>query len=302
MKKRFLAFFGHFNIDVTIRVPFLPKKGSVNVISENEAFGGTAGNFSIVAAHLGIPFVSVSAVSRRSHSDFLRYLKELKVDLTDIVVHEDSFGPVCYSVSDGEEQVYYVNQGPMSIPFTKGLNEDWNSFQYLHFGTGPPEDYLDILKNSHGNVKVFDPGQEISYRYTNRIILDFIKASDITFLNSNELEMVISITGVEKEELFDLGKVFIITKGTEGVEIRNRDRVTRVRSRKVSDVYDTIGAGDAFRAGFYMGLNENFDYTNAAVIGDIVASEAIRKPIPKFNLAHDDVIKIFENERDNLIL
>ena len=302
MKKRFLAFFGHFNIDVTMRVPFLPSNGSVNVISENEAFGGTAGNFSIVAAHLGIPFIPVSAVSRRSHSDFLQFLKELKVDLTDIVVREDSFGPVCYSVSDGNEQVYYVNQGPMSIPFTSELSDDWSSFQYLHFGTGPPEDYLNVLKNSQGSIKVFDPGQEISYRYTNKIIMDFIKSSDITFLNLHELEKIISITGVEREELFSLGKVFIITKGTEGVEVHSRDRITKVRSRKVLDIYDTLGAGDAFRAGFYMGLKENLGYSDAAVIGNIVASEAIKRPIPKFNLVHDDIIRIFENEKDDLIL
>ena len=302
MKKRFLAFFGHFNIDVTMRVPFLPSNGSVNVISENEAFGGTAGNFSIVAAHLGIPFIPVSAVSRRSHSDFLQFLKELKVDLTDIVVREDSFGPVCYSVSDGNEQVYYVNQGPMSIPFTSELSDDWSSFQYLHFGTGPPEDYLNVLKNSQGSIKVFDPGQEISYRYTNKIIMDFIKSSDITFLNLHELEKIISITGVEREELFSLGKVFIITKGTEGVEVHSRSRITQVRPRKVLDIYDTLGAGDAFRAGFYMGLKENLGYSDAAVIGSIVASEAIKRPIPKFNLVHDDIIRIFENEKDDLIL
>ncbi|MCL4421317.1 MAG: carbohydrate kinase family protein [Candidatus Thermoplasmatota archaeon] len=302
MKKRFLAFFGHFNIDVTMRVPFLPSNGSVNVISENESFGGTAGNFSIVASHLGIPFIPVSAVSRRSHSEFLQFLKELKVDLTDIVVREDSFGPVCYSVSDGNEQVYYVNQGPMGIPFTSELNDDWSSFQYLHFGTGPPEDYLDVLENSQGSIKVFDPGQEISYRYTDKIIMDFIKSSDITFLNSHELEKIVSITGVEMDELFSLGKVFIITKGIEGVEVRNGDQLTKVRSRKVLDIYDTLGAGDAFRAGFYMGLNENLDYADAAVIGNIVASEAIKRPIPKFDLTHDDITEIFENEKDDLIL
>lgn len=301
MKNKFLGLFGHFNIDITLRVPFLPTKGSVNVLSEDTVFGGTAGNFSIVASSLDIPFVPISAVSLKSHAEYLRYLSEKGIDTSGIVVAEDGFGPVCYSVTDGSEQIYYLNQGPMNFPFSSKLNENWNRFDYLHFGTGPPEDYLEVLRTATRSVRVFDPGQEISYRYSKETLQSFIKYSNLVLVNSFEKEKMKSLLQISEEDLFTMGKKFIVTNGKEGVEFYHGNKITKIRSPKIDRPFDTIGAGDAFRAGLYMGLHEGKSMEEAIAIGNIVASEAIKRPITEFKLTKDEVIEIFEKESDRMI-
>ncbi len=301
MKEKFLGIFGHFNIDITLRVPFLPTKGSVNVLSEKEIFGGTAGNFSIVASRLGIPFVPLSAVSIKSHANYLEYLANRGVDTSDIVVESDGYGPVCYSVTDGNEQIYYLNQGPMNSPFTHKLKEDWNSFKYIHFGTGPPEDYLNVLRRSSGSIKVFDPGQEVAYRYSKEVLSQFLELSDLVLVNAFEKERMMAILNVNERELFLYGKEYIITKGERGVEFFSDGNLQNIDARRVKEPFDTIGAGDAFRAGFYLGIYSGKKFDESIAIGNIVASEAIRKPLTEFNLTKNDVLEIFDTEAGKMI-
>ena len=116
MSKRdiFLAYAGHINIDIVLQVDHLTDDITNKVSSVEEQFGGTAGNFSLVASSLEIPFLIYSTVSGRSHGKYLEYMKGRGIDSSGITVTEDSFGPVCYAVNDGLKQKYYMAEGPMA--------------------------------------------------------------------------------------------------------------------------------------------------------------------------------------------
>lgn len=300
MEENFLAFFGHLNIDVVMRVPSLPCRGSVNIQHHEENYGGTAGNFAIIAASLGVPFHLYSAVSRNSHGTFLDFLKARNIDTEHISISGD-YGPICYSATDGKEQVYYIYQGPMDNAFSQNVLKKYSRYRWIHLGTGPQDDYINVAENTAGK-KVFDPGQEISYRYSRDDIMRMASASSLWILNEHELSVASEIVGLPQEEIIRMTPETIVTRGASGSTLYGHDGRTEIRSRKSDVVFDTIGAGDAYRAGFYLGIYRGLDTAHSCAVGSIVSGLAVKKPLREFKYTASEVFHIFESEADDMII
>ncbi len=300
MEDNFLAFFGHLNIDVVMRVPSLPSRGSVNIQRHEENFGGTAGNFAIIASSLGIPFHLYSAVSRNSHGKFLEFLKSRNIDTDHISISGD-FGPICYSATDGRDQVYYIYQGPMDKPFSREVLKSGSKYRWIHLGTGPQDDYMNIAENMEGR-KVFDPGQEISYRYSRDNIIRMVSATSLWILNEHELSVASKIVGVPEDEITSMAPETIVTRGARGSTVYGPHGRTEIRSRKSDVVFDTIGAGDAYRAGFYLGIYKGLDTVHSCAVGSIVSGLAVQKPLLDFKYSALDIFKILKAEEDEIII
>ena len=300
MEENFLAFFGHLNIDVVMRVPSLPCRGSVNIQHHEENFGGTAGNFAVIASSLGVPFHLYSAVSQNSHGKFLEFLESRNIDTEHIHISGD-YGPICYSATDGKDQVYYIYQGPMDEPFSKAvLNED-SEYSWIHLGTGPQNDYINVAENTKGK-KVFDPGQEISYRYSRADIIRMASASSLWILNEHELSVASKILGVPEEQVIGMTPETIVTRGASGSTLYGPEGRTEIKSRKSRVVFDTIGAGDAYRAGFYLGIYRELDAAHSCAVGSIVSGLAVQKPLREFKYTASDIFGVFESEAEDMII
>lgn len=302
MPKRFLSYFGHLNIDVSIRVKEIPINGSINATSVEERYGGTAGNFAIIANRLGVPFDLYAAVSEKTHSDYDLFLMKEGIDTEHLRVYEDSYGPVCYIASDGGKQVAFVFQGPMenwdvSQTYNKNIEYEWS-----HFSTGPPLEYLKVAEKIRDSKIVFDPGQEISYRYSQETVDRFLNITSLFIGNSYEYEALQQIAGLEEKELRARIKNVIITQGSSGVFASFDGKVRKFRSQRVKGIFDTIGAGDAFRAGFYYGLYNRHTMEDSIICGIIVASEAIMKPITEFNAKPQKIESLLEERRESMLI
>ena len=300
MEENFLAFFGHLNIDVVMRVPSLPCRGSVNIQRHEENYGGTAGNFSVVASSLGVPFHLYSAVSQNSHGKFLEFLDSRNIDTEHIHISGD-YGPICYSATDGKDQVYYIYQGPMDGPFSKAVLKEDSEYRWIHLGTGPQDDYINVAENIKGK-KVFDPGQEISYRYSRDDIIRMTSASSLWILNEHELSVASKILGVPEGQVIDMTPETIVTRGASGSTLYGPNGRTEIKSRKSKVVFDTIGAGDAYRAGFYLGIYRGLDTAHSCAVGSIVSGLAVQKPLREFNYTASDIFDIFQSEAEDLII
>ncbi|EQB71258.1 MAG: hypothetical protein AMDU1_APLC00031G0029 [Thermoplasmatales archaeon A-plasma] len=300
MEENFLAFFGHLNIDVVMRVPSLPCRGSVNIQHHEENYGGTAGNFAVVASSLGVPFHLYSAVSRNSHGKFLEFLDSRDIDTEHIYISGD-YGPICYSATDGKDQVYYIYQGPMDEPFSKAVLKEDSEYRWIHLGTGPQDDYINVAENIKGK-KVFDPGQEISYRYSRDDIIRMASASSLWILNEHELSVASKILGLPEEQVIGMTPETIVTRGASGSTLYGSNGRTEIKSRKSEVVFDTIGAGDAYRAGFYLGIYRGLDMAHSCAVGSIVSGLAVQKPLREFNYTASDIFDIFQSEAEDLII
>ena len=291
MKGNFLALFGHVAIDVTMNVDFLPTKGSVAVNSLRENFGGTAGNFAMIGARLGLPFHLFSAVSERSHLNYIKFLKEIGADISHLHVDSEDLGPIGYAASNGADQIYYFYQGPMSKPLESRISLDPSGYQWIHFGTGMPDDYLSISRKCEGSRIVFDPGQEINYRYDKDNLEKMLKIAHLTIMNESESTRAEEILGLGKGELRDYCRELIITRGANGSSYFKGGERKDFSAKKVNNPYDTIGAGDAFRAGMYYAFWRNLTMDKAIELGAAVSAEAIRKPFKEFCMSGEQMLK-----------
>lgn len=294
----FLAYFGHLNIDVTINVENIAGKGSAAATGLSRQFGGTLGNFSMVAASLGLDFHPYSSVSPKSHSEFLDLLSRRGVDTTKITIDESSEGPVCYIISDKREQNAYMFQGPMDNWRPDTLFSG-DSYDFIHFSSGPPEPYLSIAGSSRSK-RVFDPSQELYYKYSDAQVRRFTENCDLIMGNRQEIESILSITGtglVDGRNQFDI----VMTDGSNGSIAIVDGKKTIVNAPRQEKVHDTIGAGDAFRAGFYSALGRKMSIKESLAIGNITASLAISAPIPDFRYTWEDIHSIFQEDGHRLM-
>lgn len=295
MEESFLAYFGHFNIDVSIRVPFLPKVGSVGVEDVKENFGGTAGNFAMISGKLGYDFDSYGAVSKKTHESYLNYLNSIGVTTDHIDVLEEGYGPICYISSDGNDQVAYMFQGPMdrwdpSLTYPKGKKYNW-----VHFSTGHPEPYIRLFPEILGSKIGFDPGQEIHYNYSAETTAKFLERCDLLICNEAELAKIGELTGSSREKIASAAATIVMTRGSKGVTIFSGGRAEEVPALPAENVYETIGAGDSFRAGLYYGLSRDLTFREAVAMGIVVSSTAIQGPMTDFTLSGKEAEQIMHD-------
>lgn len=293
-----LAYFGHLNIDVTISVENIALKGSAAATGLSRQYGGTLGNFSMVAASLGLDFHPYSSVSPRSHGDYLDLLRKRGVDTSRLTIDENSEGPLCYIISDRKEQNAYMFQGPMDV-WTPDSFFSGDNYDFVHFSSGPPDQYLKTAKRIKSR-RVFDPSQELYYKYTEAQVIEFTRNCDIIMGNRQEIESILSITGTEMNDSRN-GFDIVMTDGENGATAVTGGNTITVGALRQENVHDTIGAGDAFRAGFYSAIGRNMSMEESLAIGNITASLAISAPIPEFRYTWENINTLFLRYRDNLI-
>jgi len=282
VKEKFLAYFGHINIDVLMKVSSLPVRGSVGVNELSENYGGTAGNFAFVSSKLGFTFDLYSAVSQRTHESYLKKLESIGVSTDHVMVDKKDDGPVCYLVSDGTDQIAYVFQGPME-KWKPSIDFSNNGYEYLHFSTGPAEEYIRIAEKKKGSsMVVFDPSQELSYNYDRAAILEMLTNTDIFMGNAGEIEILREKTNIGIRELVEMGIDVIETRGKNGTYFYSSGTEFYIPSFYAGEPRDTTGAGDSFRAGFYFGLSNSMQIRESMALGSVVAAHAITAKIDEF--------------------
>ncbi len=295
-----LAFFGHLNIDVQMSVKRLPQYGeSVDVKALSENFAGTAGNFAFIANSLGLNFDLYSAISENTHSKFIKILKDRNINIDNIKIFNNDMGPICYLPSDGSEQIAYMYQGPIE-KWEPSKYFEYDNYEYLHIGTGPVNEYIKIVNKNKKSKVVFDPGQEIWYMYNKENAMEMIDKSYMIIMNSNEFNYLLKLTDETREDLLKRVKYIIVTMGSEGTALYSNNCEKKFRSMHTDKIYDTIGAGDSFRAGFYSGMFNNYSIDDSIIMGNITASYAIRNKIIEFNMKYNELLDKF-NEFKNKI-
>lgn len=114
-------------------------------------------------------------------------------------------------------------------------------------------DILDALPA--GSLKVFDVNLRAKY-YSKGVIEQSLKRSQIFKCNEDELPVLCELSGIKvnsadeyKKYLSDKGiDCFVFTEGALQSTVYLNDEKTVVQTPKVSNVVDTVGAGDSFTA------------------------------------------------------
>lgn len=304
----YLGVFGHVNIDLILELPKLPEPNtSTEVDTKRMYYGGTGANIARWAAKLGVRTSLASFVGRDFPEHFRKALADEGLDLTDLSKMEEYTTPTCWIMTDPEQnQVAFMDQGPMKVmgefPVARHARHTIDSCELIHIGTGRPEYYENVMlaAKEKGKRIFFDPAQEIHYVYDPASFRKLLDMSDVFFANQNEMATALKYMGLgSKEELLHHVDMMILTQGKEGSQIITSDVIHNIPAVAPKAMVDPTGAGDAFRAGFYAGMNRGLPIEQCGNLGAITASFALENKGPQENIpTWEDVLARGKNNNN----
>jgi sugar/nucleoside kinase (ribokinase family) len=258
-RPRDLLVSGHVNIDRFLSVDTFPGPDrTVPVRAHRAELGGTATNLARVAARLGVATGLVARIGDGFPSEHLSDLGRRGIDVRGVERVRGSPTPTCYIIEDRtQSQRTLIDQGAMEhAPRAKLPTHILREYSWLHLTTADPSFQLRLMSEGRrqGLRVAADPAQEIHYRWDRTSFRKLLRGSEILFGNRAEIDRALEFTGARRPEgLLEFVPLVVRTEGKNGASGFSRTgslHVPTVRPRRVRTL---VGAGDAFRGGFYAG-------------------------------------------------
>ncbi len=290
MTDNYLGVFGHVVVDNIFNVSELPKANSSTATTGREVVhGGTGANIAMIASRLGVRTALASFIGEGFPEEYRKTLEKAGMDLTDLKTVDGYSTPEAWIFVDPEQnQITMFNQGPMADAAKFELQKHTiETCEIIHIGTGRPEYYQRVveLASNIGKKIAFDPAQELSYVYTPETFKTVLQHANYFFANESELATALTYLGLtDKRELLEHVDILVITKGEKGSEIISPEESMFIPTIRSKTVQDITGAGDAYRAGFYAGLQRDLSLERCGLIGSATASFVIEKKGPQTNM------------------
>ncbi len=270
---------GRINVDLSMNVESLPSPGD-HIFSTNSSisFGGSAANFSTQLAKLGVDVALYACVGDDMFGEAAtKSISDSGVDTHGVLILENQpTGIFCNIKDENDQKIIIANQGANRLLEKHVLDEDHlTQAKTIHVAGGFPmiTNRVAELATTEGMIFSFDPGRAASN-------VDFpavLRRTDLLFLNRKELKDYFGIKPVERE-LRKFAKTFpgiVITKmGEEGAIATDGFQYCTSRIFEVN-VADTLGAGDAFAAGFVTAWTRSEDIEQALHFANAVAAQTI---------------------------
>lgn len=241
-----------------------------------EQYGGTAGNIAYNLALLGErPLILASA--GKDFRNYEEWLKSHGLPLDGIRRIPDEFTAGAYITTDrADNQITGFNPGAMKYPCLHPVDgvDPSNALGIVAPGNLEDMETLCRIYRERGIPYIFDPGQQIPAISADSLV-EMLTGSRIFISNDYELEMIMRMTGMSKQDLLDRTATIITTLGDKGSVVCTSGGNTVIPAVKASPVLDPTGAGDAFRAGLIKGLIMGEDLEVCARMGAVAAGFSV---------------------------
>jgi sugar/nucleoside kinase (ribokinase family) len=148
---------------------------------------------------------------------------------------------------------------------------------------------LDLVGDFRGELLVFSPGYAI-YEYAVDELEPLIRRANVTVMNREESEHMCRILGVVTPEYLarSLPGIVIVTMAHKGAHVFESGRVLELASYSRSTV-DTLGAGDAFLAGFLVEKLRGADTWHAGRFASMCGAYVVEAARVRVALAEDTI-------------
>lgn len=251
-----------------------------DMLPSGRQLGGAPANFSYQVMKQGLPALPVSCVGRDDLGrDALDILRNAGLETAGIATCNHPTGTVAVTLDDRGVPEYDIRQGVAweYITLTPAAMDAAKSAAALCFGTlaqrseqsaATLQTLFELLPA--GAIRIFDVNLRQQY-YSADILKQGCHHADILKLNDDELPIVCGLLGIAAPEEIraphddrphpDIDKIrdhynigtVLVTCGARGSLVASKQGWSWLASVAV-DVVDTIGAGDAFTAGFVAGV------------------------------------------------
>jgi sugar/nucleoside kinase (ribokinase family) len=257
-RPRDLLVAGHVNVDEFLRVDEFPRPDrTVPVATRRTELGGTATTIALTASRYGVVSGLVARLGAGFPSEFRSRLRASKVDLRGVQTVARATTPTCYIFEDTNGgQRTFIDQGAMADagPARFRIGRWLREYSWLHVTTGPPRAMLNLQAAAlaAGVHVAADPAQEIHYRWAAGPLRRLVRSSEILWGNRSEISRAASLLDCAGPEgLTELVPLVVRTEGKGGSTAFSRAGTVHVRATKPRQVRSVVGAGDAYRGGFY---------------------------------------------------
>ncbi len=241
-----------------------------------EKFGGTAGNIAYALKMLGEEPL-ICATIGHDYQKYFTWLQQNGISTENIKIIADEFTAGAYITTDlSDNQITGFNPGAMKYQ----CKIDFDQFDPREtIVIVSPGNFDDMVEYPHickakGINYILDPGQSLPM-WDKTDLIQAIEGCRILIVNDYELSLVVSKTGLTKNELLKLAGTIITTLGEQGSQVSTLESEISIPAFKLKKVVDPTGAGDAYRGGLLSGLVWGKDIVESAKMGSISASYAV---------------------------
>jgi len=280
--------FGALNMDQIYGVARILTDGEAAVAEFRLAPGGSAANTIYGLAKLDVSAGFLGAVGDDEDGRMLlEDFRSVGVDTEQISVKEAKTGTTLCLTDKRGRRALYVLPGANSLLGNTDIDLGYISqAQILHLSSFANEAQLDIQKQLMAEIPLsirvsFAPGSIYTAKGL-KVLAPIIKRTHVLFLNRKEVE---ELTG----EGFQKGANMCLDEGCQIVAITLGKGITKgattatcyiidgqgeytIEGEKGYVRGDTVGAGDAFAAGFLYGLLQGKDTRECGNLGNAVAT------------------------------
>lgn len=281
-KKTFLSVYGHVTVDQIIAIKSFPKiNESVDVVSKKTTLGGTGTNIAMTAARLGVPTAICAFVGEDFPEMYVNEMRESGLIMSELVrvsEYETSAAMVINDADLLQKVIFYQGPQGSASKLDRILAENASMSSYAHFCTGEPKYYVSVMKTIRGSGPsiAVDPAQEVYKMWDKKKLEDALELSDSLFCNEYEAKTIEEHLGID--DVMEIEKDLVVrTEGKNGSTAKIDGKVERIPMIEGRGFVDATGAGDAFRAGFYCGLYNDYDIRESLVLASATSSFVVEK-------------------------
>jgi ribokinase len=272
---------GKINLDISMCVERLPGIKEHAFSKESYvSFGGSAANFATQSCRLGVKTGLISCVGDDVHGQLaLKQLAKVGVDTSSVLVLDKQPTGLFFLVWEPKRgSMVFAEMGANRF-LEKHLldNQLLERARTLHVAGGFPMMVERAAEKAtvDGMILSLDPGRAASSVDFSKIL----RYTDLLFVNQKELNDYFKVTP-SKTALKKFAKKFpgivILKEGKKGARATDGFEYCKAHSFDVP-VADTLGAGDAFAAGFVTAWTRSENIEQALNVGCAVASQVIMR-------------------------
>jgi fructokinase len=277
-----------------------------DIVGKDEYLGGASFNFSAHLSRLGhrVSFISAVGADRRGKA-VIKRMSELRL-VTDYLRIDDEHATGTVSVALADDgQPKFILHRPAAYDFPQLVPTQFDRLfsspvDWIYFGTlhqiSPQARQLtaDLLDRASGAQRFYDVNLRAN-AYTPDLIQQLMSRATVVKLNHEEVEAIARMFATQHHSLEEFCRTYAdrfkwtavcVTRGSLGCAVLMDGQYIEAPGYEVQ-VVDTVGAGDAFAAGFLHGLGNGWsaveiaDFANR--VGALVASR--RGAIPDWTIA-----------------
>ncbi len=240
-------------------------------------WGGVGANIAFTLAKFGLRPKLMGTVGR-DFGDYRRWLEGSGVDCSTVIQIDEVFTASFFANTDDDNnQLAFFYGGAMN------LARDYRIADVL--GKQPdlvvvsPNDPLAMVNlceecRHSGTRFIYDPGQQVA-RLDGDQLRQSLQGAFMVVVNIYEASVIYEKAGYTLADLREQAEIVVITESENGSKVYSDDAVLAVEAFPPAKIADPTGAGDAYRAGFILGLGKGLPLKLCAQIGALSATYAL---------------------------